>query len=335
MASESLTIFGDYLLLERVGMGGMAEVFRAQRRTRRPGESDLALKRLLPNIAEDPTLSRLYLREVEALRRIDHPVVVRMVDAGELHGLPYVVMPWLGGHSLRQIMSMGEGVPQRPLPVAVALWLAAELADGLHAAHQMGVVHRDVSPSNVLITDAGDVRLIDFGIARVAGLAQTTHGQSWRGKWAYATPEQIAGQPVDARTDVFALASVTVECLLGQAPFADTDRQSTLARIQVAEPARWPQNLDREVDELLRQMVQHDPTGRPPDAAAVAARLRQWLSAQPVDPAMPQWCTQQLRGRVLAVPRPASRAAITSAELRGEDVTKPEQDRDATEVRIT
>ncbi len=328
-------LFGDYLLLRREGMGGMAEVFRAQRRDRRPGDPDLALKRLLPHIAEDPALARLYLREVEALRRIDHPVVVRLVDSGEADGVPYVVMPWLGGLSLRQLLASAQGEAQTPLPVELALHVGAELADGLGAAHATGVVHRDVSPSNVLISDSGDVHLIDFGIARVAGLAQTTHGQGLRGKWAYAAPEQIAGQPIDGRTDLFALASVVVEALLGRAPFAEADREATLARIQTAEPARWPDlgGLWSRADAVLHALLRKEPGERPQQGAAVAHLLRGVLEQAGYGD------TDQLKRRLadrVAAHRQArpDSALVVAAELRGEDVTRPDQDPDATEVRM-
>jgi len=337
--SAPLAQFGDYALLVRVGMGGMAEVFRAQRRGRRPGEADVALKRLLPHVAQDPALARLYLREVEALRRIDHPVVVRLIDAGEVDGLPFVVMPWLGGHCLRRLITSPPGDPW-PLPAAAALWLVAEVAAGLCAAHKVGVVHRDVSPSNILVTLQGTVHLIDFGIARVGGLSQTTHGQGLRGKWPYVTPEQIAGAAVDGRTDLFSLASVAVECLIGRPPFADGDREATLARIQSAIPARWPDARGGyagvadpgPIDGLLRQMVARDPNGRPADGAEVALRIHAWLAAHyDAGAALAQ---ASLAARAAAVPPAATSGPIDAAELRGEDVTRPESDPDATEVRM-
>ena len=330
------TIFGDYLLLHRAGFGGMAEVYRAQRRNRKPGDPDLALKRLLPHIAEDPTLARLYLREVEALRRIDHPVVVRLIDSGEVHGVPFVVMPWLGGLSLRQVLAGSD--PDRPVPLEVgqALDLAAQVAEGLHAAHLMGVVHRDVSPSNILVTEDGEARLIDFGIARVAGLAQTTHGQGLRGKWAYATPEQIAGQPLDGRTDLFALGSVAVECILGRAPFAQDDREATLARIQSAEIARWPQFRPEfaQADPILRTMLAHDLEARLPDGQAVADALRQVLNNAAELHGGTSELQTNLAHRVRRGLKEWVSTEIMPAELRGEDVTRPETDADATEVRM-
>ncbi|MBI5610228.1 MAG: serine/threonine protein kinase [Deltaproteobacteria bacterium] len=329
------TRFGEYLLLQRTALGGMSEVFRAQRQVRRPGEPELALKRLLPMLCEDERVARLFLREVEALRRIDHPVVLPLVDAGEHGGVPFVVMPWVHGANLRQILRSGDSdAPQQPLPVEAALWLGSQLAAGLAEAHAVGVVHRDVSPSNILVDMLGSVYLIDFGIARVVGLAQTTHGQGLRGKWAYAAPEQIAGQTIDFRTDLFTFASVLIEALVGQAPFADVDRESTLARIGRAEPLRWPQLVEPldEVDELLRAMLARDPDHRP-GATGLVAQILQRALVQVGDPQGLR-AKQQLAARTRGVKHESAAAKLLPAELRGEDVTNPQLDPDATQVRM-
>ena len=116
------TPFGAHLLLERIGVGGTAEIFRAVRRGRRPGDPDVALKRMLPHLAEDPALVQLFLREIGALRRIDHPAVVRLLDHGEANGLPFLVMPLLDGCSLRRVLvpDIRDDAPARPLPLEVA-----------------------------------------------------------------------------------------------------------------------------------------------------------------------------------------------------------------------
>ncbi len=330
---NSGTRFGDYLLLQRAAVGGMSEVFRAQRQARRPGEPELALKRLLPMLCDDEQIARLFLREVEAMRRIDHPAVLPLLDAGECGGVPFVVMPWVRGANLRQLLKGSGSGPQQPLSITATLWLGAQLAGGLATAHAAGVVHRDVSPSNILVDILGSVFLIDFGIARVMGLAQTTRGQGMRGKWAYASPEQIAGQPIDFRTDLFALASVLIEALAGQAPFADMDRESTLARISRAEPLRWP-NLPfelNEVDANLRAMLRREPADRPASTHDVVAVLQRGLE-QLGDPYGEEAC-RELAARTRGVPPASGAFVVQPAELRGEDVTNPQIDPDATQVR--
>lgn len=326
-------IFGDYLLIKRIGVGGMSEVFRAQRIVRAPGEPDLALKRLLPAWQDDHQIAQLFMREVEALRRISHPAVVRLIDAGVLHGIPFVVVPWIDGANLRRLLrATGRNDQQERLPLQACLWLGYQLALGLDAAHRTGVVHRDVSPSNVLVDQQGKVLLIDFGIARVAGLAQTTHGQGLRGKWAYASPEQVAGLPLDHRTDLFSLGSVVVEALHGQAPFGDADRELTLARIGRAEPLVWPLLPPElaDVDALLKRMVAVAPDDRPPSAERVAHGFAGAL-ARCGDPEG-YLARAQLAERTTHLPPFAERSEALPAELRGEDVTRPEVDGDATLV---
>jgi serine/threonine protein kinase len=338
--------FGNYLLLERIGVGGTAEVFRAVRRGRRPGEPEVALKRLLPSIAQDESLAALLLREIGALRRIDHPNVVRLLDHGQESGLPFLVMPLLDGACLRRF-------PDIRLPPALALHVAAETAAGLHAAHAVGVVHRDVSPTNIQITASGSVQLLDFGIARVAGLAQTTHGRGLRGKWPYLSPEQIAGGVLDGRSDLFALGSVLVEMLCGQPPFRADDREQTLALIQAAQwhgfsvgdlgdmPPEWVQALAS----LLHGLFGCTPDERPGTAAEVAGllgHLRDQVAAA-VPSALPPEvvtgspvalrCLVALGECADRVPSLRFDRHYDAAELRGEEVTDPALDPDVTMTR--
>ena len=323
-------LFGDHLLLHRIGLGGTAEVFRAVRRGRRPGEPEVALKRLLPHLAEDPALVRMFLREVEALERIDHPNVVRLLGHGIDRELPFLLMPLLDGASLRGLLRPRSAAPVQPLPLGAALWLAAQVALGLHAAHCEGIVHRDVSPTNIQVTTEGRVLVLDFGIARGAGMAQTTHGGSLRGKWAYLSPEQIGGEALDGRSDLFALGSVLIEMLTGEPPFLGRDPQDTMARIQAAKLPELPGTLNAMLAPLLPRMLARDPGRRPPDGAQVAQALQDLLAK--VEP--PQSWAQLLAERAAMTPVLARALESSAAELRGEQVTDPALDPDATQVRI-
>lgn len=328
--------FGDHLLLHRIGLGGTAEVFRAVRRGRRPGEPEVALKRMLPHLAEDPLLVRMFLREVEALDRIDHANVVRLLGHGIERGLPFLLMPLLDGASLRRLLRPHPEAPVQPLPIGVALWLTAQVALGLHAAHREGIVHRDVSPTNIQVTTEGQVLVLDFGIARVAGMAQTTHGGSLRGKWAYLSPEQIAGEPLDGRSDLFALGSVLVELLTGEPPFQGRDPQETMVRVSAGQ---WPGFLSlpglpavvvAPLEALLRQVLARHPGDRPQDGAQLAQALLDLLAT--LEP--PQPWVQLLAERAQSVPGLALAAEWSAAELRGEQVTNPALDPDATQVLV-
>ena len=335
MTGSAPISFGDYLLLERIGVGGTAEVFRAARRGRRPGEPQVALKRLLAWLAEDAEISRLFLREVGALSRIDHPAVVRLLAQGQVGVLPYLVMPLLDGCSLRHLLrgATGDEAARSPLPLTEALWLAAQLASGLAAAHRQGIVHRDVSPSNVQVTSQGQVLLLDFGIARVAGLSLTTQGHNLKGKWAYLSPEQISGGSIDGRSDLFALGSVLVECIVGRPPFVGSDRNETLQRVQAA---RWqpiadlPTALAESLHALLGRLFAVDLAQRPADGEEVAQVLR--ALAEGLEPgAGASTSRPALAAQVAALP-PQVPVLTVTAQQRGDVVTRSAVGDEVTEV---
>lgn len=327
--------FGDYLLLERIGIGGTAEVFRAARRGRRPGEPLVALKRLLAWLAEDAEISRLFLREVGALSRIDHPAVVRLLDQGQVGALPYLVMPLLDGCSLRQLLrgASGDESARAPLELSEALWLTAQLASGLAAAHRQGIVHRDVSPTNVQVTGQGQVLLLDFGIARVAGLALTTQGHNLKGKWAYLSPEQIAGGSIDGRSDLFALGSVLVECIVGRPPFGGADRNETLQRVQTADwqrIAELPAAVSEPLHALLGRMFAVDPQQRPQDGDEVAMTLG--VLADRLQPGAAACTSRPALAALARVPAPAAPVVGNRAEQRGDALTDSGVHDEVTEV---
>ena len=334
--------FADYLLMERIGVGGTAEIFRAVRRGRRPGDQPVALKRLLPHIAEDPGIVALLGREVGALERIDHPNVVRLLDHGTHRGLPYLVMELVDGRNLRDLLGPRSEQPgQRPvLPPAVALWIAHEIACALAEAGAHGIIHRDVSPTNIQLTLSGDVKILDFGIARVRGLAQTTHGGAMRGKWAYCSPEQVEGMMLDSRSDLFALGSVLYEMIAGRPPFLGTDRQVTMGLVAAAEyrglggvelglAARepWMPAIERvSLELLLGQLLARHPDGRPAQGGDVARRIAELLGASAVGSEFVAESGLYARWLGAAVtelgPVPIQISA-GAAEERGETVTDP------------
>lgn len=328
--------FADYLLTERVGVGGTAEIFAAVRRGRAPGEPAVAIKRLLPHIAADAWICELLMREVGALSRITHPAVVRLLDHGQVGPLPFLVLEFVGGQTLRRVL--GRAPDKRVFPAAVVIWLAGRIAAGLHAAWQHGVVHRDVSPTNIQITPKGEPKIIDFGLARVRGMVQTTHGQGLKGKWAYLAPEQIEGVPLDGRADLFALGSVLYELLVGTPPFRGANREDTLRRVREhdlmplprapvegVEPADLPPGMPRldehKTADFVGRLLAHDRQDRPADGLVVARMADDVLGGSSA--ALDEQMHTYLAGRVAAVTTVAQLWAPSAAELRGETVTDP------------
>ena len=324
--------------MRRIGLGATAEVFVARQRGRDAGQEPVALKRLLPPLAQDPEIVKLFLREIKAMQRIDHANVAPLLDHGTCADLPFLVLPWYDGASLRQLLRHNSAL-QGSAPALTpeqAVWIAKEIAQGLGAAHAQGVVHRDVTPTNVQITGQGHVIVLDFGIARVAGLAQTTQGQALRGKWAYLSPEQLAGGAIDGRSDLFALGSVLWEMITGTPPFQGSDPHDTMARVEATKLPEIAKDTPislRPIWTSLTQLLAQKPQDRPAHAEAVVLGWQQWLDQCGVQES--EIVSEIARIARAAAPMPTPQDLHEAAELRGEAVTSPELDPDATQVRAS
>lgn len=257
--------YGDYLLGERLGQGGMATVYRGL-----PGP--VALKVILPELARDPEYRARFLRECEVSAPLDHPHIVRTLGGGESpHGL-YLALEFVEGTSLaRQVTPGGQ-----PLET-VAPWLDA-LLDGLDYAHQRGVVHRDLKPDNIMLTREGQLKLMDFGLARRHDLpARITQTGSAVGTPAYMAPEQITVPTADPRTDQYALGVLAFELLTGQRPFDGADAMA-IVLLQLRQPPPRPRSLRPElspsVERWVLKLLAKDPEHRFPSMAAAREAFR-------------------------------------------------------------
>ena len=273
---------GRYELVLRVAAGGMGEVWAARLRGKRGFRKLFAVKMLLPELSHDPKFERMFLAEAELASRIVHPNVVPVVDLGEADDALYQVMEWVTGVSLFSLMRAVHRA-RRKVPLAVTARMIAQLCAGLHAAHELrapdgtslGLVHRDVSPQNVMITTGGVARVLDFGVAHVAGRgAAVTAAGEVKGKVPYVAPEHALGLPTDRRGDVFAVGVILHELLSGEHPFLADDDRVTLARIASADPAPplGPPVPD-ELSKLVAEALAKSPDERIESAAALARRL--------------------------------------------------------------
>lgn len=246
--------FGDYELGKRIGTGGMAEIFLANVKGVTGPAAKLAIKRLLPKLASDEEARQAFVGEAELCVGLRHPNVVQVHHLGEADGALFIAMEFVDGRDLLRVL--GEYVKQdKEVPVPVALHVVMQILQGLDYCHEavdadgepLGIVHRDVSPSNVLISKQGDVKLSDFGIARAE--------ESAAGKNRYMAPEQIEGRPIDRRTDVFAAGLVAFE-LLTRRPLFDNDAEEVL----------------RTLDTDFSQRLRHHRDDLPEDLEAILAR---------------------------------------------------------------
>lgn len=218
-AKETIRI-GRYEVLDRIGMGGMAEVFRARATGPRGYQRNLIIKRILPHFASQPDFIRAFVDEAKILGMLYHPNVVGIYDFGQDNGRHYLALEYLDGPTLASVLARARNA-KKTLPFGVVAFIAREVCRGLIAVHSlcdpsgrpMNVVHRDVTPSNVMTTTRGAVKLLDFGIAKISGSENVTRVGQIKGKAGYLAPEQILGGAVDGRVDLFALGVVLYEML--------------------------------------------------------------------------------------------------------------------------
>lgn len=232
--------FGEYELLEKIATGGMAEVYRARKKGIAGFEKILVIKKILPELALDREFIQLFQDEARITSRLLHANIVQVFDYSRLGNEYFIAMEYVHGLDLARLLLRARN--QGPFPLSLGLLIAAELLKALTFAHSrtgeegqsLGIVHCDISPQNVLLSFAGEVKLTDFGISRAAFQASSQH-QVIRGKYAYMAPEQVEGRPLDARTDLFSLAIVVYEMLTGRRLFKAATRDKTLDRVRRAE----------------------------------------------------------------------------------------------------
>lgn len=251
----TFTPFGEYQLLERIGAGGMAEVFRARskpmaRPMARPSATIampplVALKCIRPQYALDPMFISMFVDEARIAAHLDHKNITKLLDYGEVDGRPYLIFDHIHGRDLRTLSrrhQMGGTV----IPLAQACYMVLEACRGLEHAHDckdsrglpLDVVHRDISPQNLLLSFQGELEVIDFGIARAACRTSVTERGWIKGKMHYMSPEQLRGLPVDRRSDLFALGAVLYELATGKRLFDTDDSLELVQRIKSATVSR-------------------------------------------------------------------------------------------------
>ena len=262
-------IDGRYEVLEALGSGGMADVFLAHDEVL---DRDVALKVLNRRFSGDAQFVERFRREARSAATLSHPNVVPIYDRGEAEdGACYISMEYLPGGTLKERITRDA-----PMDPKVVSETAGQIAEALQAAHEGGVIHRDVKPQNVLVTRAGDVKVGDFGIAR-AESSGTMTGEEVLGTAAYMSPEQASGRPVDPRSDLYSLGVVMYEMLTGVLPFAANGSVSVAmkhANETPASPKSRNPDVPDAIDDLVVRLLSKDPDDRPPSASALADELR-------------------------------------------------------------
>ena len=260
---------GRYDILQLVGRGGMGVLYRARDQVL---ERDVALKMMLVDFSTDPTARERFQREAKAVARLQHRNVVTIHELGEADGTPYIVMEFLSGRDLDQLLK-GE----KQLGLADKLDVAIQLCDGLGYAHEEGIVHRDIKPGNVRVLEDGTVKILDFGIAKFAAMSNATQTGTIMGTASYMAPEQIMGQPVDGRADLFSTGVLLYELLAGKKPFVGDSPTSVVYQIMHGEATSIRElvpDLPDALAEVVSRALEKDPAQRYAKASELASDLQ-------------------------------------------------------------
>ncbi|HUU01925.1 MAG TPA: serine/threonine-protein kinase [Myxococcota bacterium] len=293
MSEDSSQTIGRYQLLARLASGGMAEIFLARQTGIGGFEKLVVVKRILPNLAREKAFVEMFLDEAVIAAQLNHPNVVQIYDLGQAGDDYYIAMEYLEGESLGHLAREGAGA-RKPLSPGLVAGIVAQVCDGLHYAHSfeddngkpLNIVHRDISPHNVIVLFSGMVKVVDFGIAKAATKMHQTQVGTLKGKLAYMSPEQCMGSGVDARSDIFSLGVVLWELLTSRRLFK-RDVEPAMIRAIVDEPIPKVRDARIGVPEKLAAIadraLEKDPEKRFQSAAEMAAALRQYLRDESID----------------------------------------------------
>lgn len=254
--SRGTTLAGKYRIIEPIGKGGMGVVYKAEdtklRRT-------VALKFLPPELAESPEAGERFIREAQAAAALSHPHICTIHEISEEEDQSFIVMEYIEGESLRQKINNG------PLDPAEALDIGIQVAEGLEEAHKKGIVHRDIKPGNIMLTEKGAAKVMDFGLAKVFGGSLITREATTMGTVAYMSPEQAKGEVVDHRTDIWSLGVVLYEMITAQLPFKGEYDQSMIHSILNHEPepiTKIRKDLPSGLEQVIYKALTKNPAGR-------------------------------------------------------------------------
>ncbi|HEX6276237.1 MAG TPA: serine/threonine-protein kinase [Polyangiaceae bacterium] len=324
MELKSGSRLGRYELLVQLGRGGMATVW-VGRESSDVGDRLVAVKAMLPELAQRPEFRTMFLEEGQIVRAIDHPNVVRIHEVGEDRGILFMAMEWVQGDSLRAVHR--EARKRGPIPTELAVRIIADTASGLHAAHELrgwdgelrNLVHCDVSPHNILVGTDGRARLVDFGVANGILHGDPDENEKVKGKFGYMSPEQARGEPVDRRSDVFSLGIVLYELTTGERLFQGETPAHTLRMVasgHAPDPARTFAGYPEKLATIVMTALNADVERRYQTADDLRAALDQYLVEERmlVSQASVGQLVRRVLGTRLAAQHDAIRTALVAAD---------------------
>ncbi|HUJ59444.1 MAG TPA: protein kinase, partial [Kofleriaceae bacterium] len=284
--------FGKYLLLDRISVGGMAEVFKAKSYGVEGFEKIIAIKRILPTMGEDRDFIKMFIDEAKIAGQLAHANICQIFELGRIDGSHFIAMEYIWGKDLLQIQNRLRKVKQH-MPVPMACFVLSKVLEGLDYAHRkrdplgrpLEIVHRDCSPQNVLVSYEGEVKVIDFGIAKATSRNSRTMAGVLKGKFGYMSPEQVRGLPLDRRSDLFALGTMLYECLTGERLFQGETDFSTLEKVRnvdIQPPRAINPAIPDSVETIILKALAKDVDDRYQWCSEMLADLQAFLMSQDV-----------------------------------------------------
>jgi len=279
--------YGPYRLLERVAAGGMAEVFRAKRSGVEGFEKVVAVKRILPHLSDNKEFVEMFIDEAKMVAGLSHPNIVQIFDLGRIEKTYFIAMEYVHGRDLRTILKRSKEKGLR-IPLDLSVLVISKVCSALEYAHRkkdeggqpLKIVHRDISPQNILISFEGEVKLTDFGIAKATSKATDTDRGALRGKLLYMSPEQASGQALDKRSDVFSLGVVFYEVITDAKPFLGTSEKGILEMVRqcrVEPPRSLNPRVGEKLERVMMKALEKDPEARYQDASEMYRDLERVL----------------------------------------------------------
>jgi serine/threonine protein kinase len=285
---QGATRFGKYTLIDRIAVGGMAEIFLARQAGLEGFEKTIVIKRIRPHLSKQASFVKMFLNEAKLAAQLNHPNIVQIYDLGKISESYFIAMEYIFGRDMRRIIPKADSMGI-PFPMVYALKIASSVCEGLFYAHQkvdlygnpLSIVHRDVTPENIFVSFDGTVKVLDFGIAKAANQIEQTRAGEIKGKLSYMSPEQCMGQPLDCRSDLFSLGTVLYEWLTGFKLFTGDSEVAILKSItegKIYAPSYFKADIPEAVEAILMRALEKDRDRRYQTAWDMQYDLDQFLS---------------------------------------------------------
>ena len=286
--------FDKYILVEKIASGGMAEIHLAYKEGLDGFEKYLVIKKVLPNLASQKSFVSMFLNEAKLAAQLNHPNIVQIYELGKAKDVHFIAMEFVHGRDMRQVFprTVARGIP---FPMEYALKIVSDVCEGLHYAHTktdsfgrpLNIVHRDITPENILVSFEGSVKITDFGIAKAATQIEHTKAGEIKGKLSYMSPEQCGGENLDPRSDIFTLGTILYEWLTGYKLFSGDNEAAIIRSIlesKIYPPSFFKDDIPSDVEKIVMKCIEPDPSNRYSDAREVQYDIDSFLSSHSFNP---------------------------------------------------